>query len=131
MNDETSSEGLVKISFECGEDERVGSVKTETLWAEPVEGDLYRIRNVPIYVYGFSEYDVVSATRRDDRLMVTGVASRNGHFTYRVFLPEDTSAESFLKDRFSKKSNEWGTGLSKKDIADTHCDHQCDRPRRR
>ena len=54
--------------------------------------------NVPIYVYGFSDYDVVSATSRDDRLMVTRVASRGGHSTYRVFLPEDTSAESFLKD---------------------------------
>lgn len=80
MNDEVSPEGLVKISFECREDERVGSVKTETLWAEPVEGDLYRLRNVPIYVYGFSEYDVVSATRRDDRLTVTRAASRGGQF---------------------------------------------------
>jgi hypothetical protein len=92
-----SDEGLVKVFFDVPEKD--GSVmKTESLWAEPVGGDHYRLRNVPFLVFGFSEQDVITATENSGTLKVTGVATRGGHSTYRLVLPEDASEEKFLQD---------------------------------
>jgi Domain of unknown function (DUF4265) len=90
-------EGLVKVFFDVPEKD--GSVmKTESLWAEPVGGDRYRLRNVPFLVFGFSEQDVIIATENEGTLRVTGVAVRGGHSTYRLVLPENTNEENFLQD---------------------------------
>jgi len=62
--------------------------EVETLWAEPLGDGLYRLRNVPILAYGFSEQDVVSTGEVEGRHVVTGVTKTGGHSTYRVFLPE-------------------------------------------
>ena len=92
-----SDEGLVKVFFDVPEKD--GSVmKTESLWAEPLGGDRYRLRNVPFLAFGFSEQDVITAKEDNGALRVTGVAIRSGHSTYRLVLPEDTSEEKFLQD---------------------------------
>jgi len=92
-----SNEGLVKLVFDVPEKD--GAVlKTESLWAEPVGGDRYLLRNVPFLVFGFSEQDVITAKEDNGTLVVTGVAMRGGHSTYRLGLPEDTTEEKFLKD---------------------------------
>lgn len=91
------NEGLVKVVFDVPEKD--GSVaKTESLWAEPIAEDRYRLRNVPFLVFGFSEQDVIIAQEDDGILRVTGVAARAGHSTYRLVLPEDTNEEKFLED---------------------------------
>jgi hypothetical protein len=92
---EESTERLKKVVFELKEG--VGCIDIETLWSEPVKGNLYRLRNVPFYVYGFSTEDVVSTLEKDGRITVIGVACRGGHSTYRIFLPERTTHEDFLK----------------------------------
>jgi hypothetical protein len=92
-----SQEGLVKVFFDIPEKD--GSVmKTESLWAEPLGGDRYLLRNVPFLVFGFSEQDVLTAKEDNGALVVTGVAIRGGHSTYRLVLPEDTTEEEFLQD---------------------------------
>jgi hypothetical protein len=91
-----SSEGLVKVTFDLPE--RDGSGTTESFWAEPVGGNLYRLRNVPFYLYGFSEQDTVRAEENEGRLAVTGIAERGGHSTYRILLPEQTTEDQFSKD---------------------------------
>jgi hypothetical protein len=92
-----SNEGLVKVVFDVPEKD--GSVlKTESLWAEPVGEDRYRLRSVPFLVFGFSEQDVITAKDDNGKLVVTGVAARGGHSTYRLVLPEDTNEEKFLQD---------------------------------
>jgi hypothetical protein len=99
MNNEAdtlSTAGLVKILFELPDGTPHSSA--ETLWAEPVGNELYRLRNIPFYVYGYSTEDIVRAVPKDERLTVTGVATRSGHSTYRVFLPEDASVEHFRRD---------------------------------
>jgi hypothetical protein len=92
-----STEGLEKVCFELREGEAAGPTNIETMWAEPLENSLYRLRNVPFYVYGFSAEDVVSTVEKEGRLTVTGMASRGGHSTYRIFLPEGKTHEEFLK----------------------------------
>jgi Domain of unknown function (DUF4265) len=89
-------EELVKIVFNLSEKD--GPVATESLWAERLGANLYRLRNVPFYLRGVSEQDIVRAEENDGRLVVTGIVDRGGHSTYRIFLPEQTSEEQFLKD---------------------------------
>ena len=67
----------------------------ETLWAEPLGEGWYRLRNVPFLAYGYSEDDIVTAADIDGRLVVSAVAQRGGHSTYRVFLSEPTDEEAF------------------------------------
>ena len=85
------AEHLTKVAFQLNEP----GYEVETLWAEPVAEGLYRIRNVPFLAYGFSEQDVVMASEVEGRLMVSGVAERGGHSTYRIFLHEPGDEEQF------------------------------------
>jgi hypothetical protein len=82
---------LVKVAIDL-KDEAYG---IESLWAAPAGDGLYRLRNVPFLAYGYSEDDVVKATDIDGQLVVTGVAERSGHSTYRLFFPEATDNEKF------------------------------------
>jgi hypothetical protein len=91
-----STDGLVKVVFDVPEKDGL-VYKTESLWAEPVGNDQYRLRNVPFLAFGFSEQDIVTARENEGRLAVSGVAARGGHSTYRLVLPEDTTEEQFLK----------------------------------
>jgi hypothetical protein len=84
---------LDKVVIELRDDHS----EAETLWAEALGNGLYRLRNVPILAYGFSEQDVVSTTEIDGRQIVTGTATPGGHSTYRVFLPEATEDPRFVK----------------------------------
>ena len=82
------SPNLVKISF-AGPHLRDTGVGTESVWAEPLGGDRYRIRNSPFYAYGFSFLDVVHAhSGLDDAPfpIVTEPIVRSGHSTYRLVL---------------------------------------------
>lgn len=68
---------------------------TETVWAEPVGRDRYRLRSVPFYAKGLSIEDVVNT--EPDTSIVIGVSLRSGHSTYRIFLAEnlDDTSEAF------------------------------------
>lgn len=91
-----SDEKLEKLVFSLPKND--GPVATESLWAERLESNLYRLRNAPFHLYGVSEQDIVRAEENDGRLVVTGVIDRGGHSTYRIFLPEQTSEEQFSMD---------------------------------
>jgi hypothetical protein len=58
-------EQLVKIVFNLPKND--GPVAKESLWAEPLGANVYRVRNFPFYLYGFSEYDVVRGSSEDGR----------------------------------------------------------------
>lgn len=85
------SEHLTKVSIQLKEP----GYERETLWAEPIAEGSYRLRNVPFLAYGYSEQDVVRATPIDGWLVVSGVAERGGHSTYRLYFPEALSDEEF------------------------------------
>jgi len=91
-----SNEGLVKIFFEFVD--KNSPIASESLWAEPAGTDLYRLRNIPFYVYGFSENDIVNVQEKEGRLVVKRVVERGGHSTYRIFLAEGTTEEKFSID---------------------------------
>jgi hypothetical protein len=89
-------EALVKIVFNLPE--MAAPLATESLWAERIGANLYRLRNVPFYLYGVSEQDIVRAEETDGQLLVSAIVDRGGHSTYRIFLPEQTSEEQFSGD---------------------------------
>src|ERR1700722_13418656 len=84
-------ENLFKVVIDLKHD----AYAVETLWAERLRDDLYRLRNVPILAYGYSEQDIVTTADIDGRLVVTGVAERSGHSTYRIFFPEPMGNDQF------------------------------------
>ena len=89
-------EALVKIVFNLPG--MAAPLTTESLWAERIGANLYRLRNVPFYLYGVSEQDIVRAEETDGQLLVSAIVDRGGHSTYRIFLPEQTSEEQFSGD---------------------------------
>jgi hypothetical protein len=69
---------LVKIALHDGEE-------VETIWAEPVEPDRYRLDNSPFFAYGVSWNDVVEALPAPSgQLRMTRVVRKAGHRTVRV-----------------------------------------------
>ena len=59
----------------------------ETLWADPVGPDLYRLDNSPFWAYGVSWRDIVEAhPDPDGMLRMTRVVEKSGHRTVRVIL---------------------------------------------
>jgi hypothetical protein len=85
MNDNT---GLAKVVVETD-----GQV--ETIWAEPVGRNQFRVRNQPLFAMGLSFDDVVSATTRDGLLHLDGVVEHGGHSTYRVMLADKVAWPTF------------------------------------
>jgi hypothetical protein len=64
-------------------------IKSESVWAEFVGPDQYRVLNSPFYFFGLSAEDIVKADRTAGSLEFRGVIARGGHSTYRVFLKGD------------------------------------------
>lgn len=80
----------MKVLFQ--EDENV-----ETLWAEHVGADHYRIDNSPFWAYGVSWRDIVEAQPDPDGMLrFQRVIEKSGHRTLRLILklPADKSEES-------------------------------------
>jgi Domain of unknown function (DUF4265) len=91
-----TGEALFKIVFNLPE--KAAPLTTESLWAERIGPNLYRLRNVPFFLHGVSEQDIVRAEETDGQLLASAIVDRGGHSTYRIFLPEQTSEEQFSRD---------------------------------
>lgn len=74
-----------KVQFHL-DPEKHNGIKTESLWAEQVAPDQFRILNSPFFVFGVSADDIVSAIEKDHVLEFQNVIARGGHSTYRLFL---------------------------------------------
>jgi hypothetical protein len=92
MSNAPTDENVVKVLLQEGE-------YVETLWAERVGPDLYRLDNCPWYAYGVSWKDIVEAhPDADGMLVMSRVAEKSGHRTIRVI--------------FKEKVTEWPKGRS-------------------
>lgn len=68
----------------------------ESMWARPLGGDLYEIRNIPFYAYGLNFLDVVRAvaSNPERKPEISELVRPGGHRTLRViFLDKRTEAE--------------------------------------
>lgn len=79
-----SEEGLEKIHIDLPNHWAIGG---ESMWAEPLGNDLYKIENVPFYAYGLNFHDIVRATSDSDELKpeIRELVKASGHRTFRVF----------------------------------------------
>src|SRR5262245_23662456 len=87
-----ADERLVKVLVEL----RDATFETESLWAKPLGGDLYEIRNSPWFAFDLHFYDIVRAVpdQPDEKPRIIEVVRRSGHKTLRVlFAPEVKQAE--------------------------------------
>jgi hypothetical protein len=86
---------LVKISFRV-EPDRSRGIVSETLWAEHVGGNRFRLANTPFLVRGVSYRDVVfGRCGRHGVLTFAGVSLRGGHSTCWLDLRAERDTERF------------------------------------
>jgi hypothetical protein len=74
-----------------------GATGGESMWAEHLGGDRYRIRNVPFYAYDLNFHDVVEARAAGPDLepSVLRVLERSGHHTLRVIFEDGVAPDDF------------------------------------
>jgi len=75
---------LVKLALPLDSSDWHGS-GAETVWAEPLGEEHYRIDNSPFFFFGLSYQDIVAATEDEhDQLRFRSVYEHAGHSTYRL-----------------------------------------------
>ena len=74
--------------------------ETETVWAEGVAANRYRLRNTPFFAKGVSVEDVVRIRSQGGALFFDGVSISSGHSTYRIIV-NDATEPSVLEDYWS------------------------------
>ncbi len=69
---------------------------TETMWAAPVGGGMYELRNVPFFIYGLAEGDIVEAIpniKYPEIVEFIATRKRGGHSAVRVVVRDTADAE--------------------------------------
>ena len=91
-----SEDNLTKIHVDLPNNEDVGG---ESLWAEELGNNLYRIRNVPFNAYGLNFHDVVYAKSESEELKpsILKVHQYSGHKTLRVIFIDDSTEQERIK----------------------------------
>lgn len=85
--------GLVKIVFTSPDDG-----ETESMWAEPVGVDLYKVRNTPWHFYGVHFEDVVRAQPATDGVLeFVEVVAPSGFSTFRILRREGVGKARFME----------------------------------
>jgi hypothetical protein len=91
---------MVKISFPVRPELGAGIVG-ESLWAEQVGRDRYRLANIPFNVHGVSYHDVVFGRRRRTGVLAfAGVSLRGGHSTCWIARRVEAGTAAF-RDRWA------------------------------
>jgi hypothetical protein len=68
--------------------------EVETLWAVPVDTDLYRLDNSPFFAYGVSWQDVIEARPGEDQVLeYVRCVKKSGNRTLRVIFQDYRSAD--------------------------------------
>lgn len=87
-----SDENLVKLHIDLPNHWAIGG---ESMWATPLENDLFRIENVPFFAYGLNFLDIVNATSDSEDLIpeIRYVKTPSGHRTYRIMFDKELARE--------------------------------------
>lgn len=91
-----SEENLTKLHIDLPQHWATGG---ESLWAEKLGSDQYRIRNVPFFAYGLNFYDIVRATADSPDLkpQIREVVEPSGHKTLRLFFANSIDRDEQVK----------------------------------
>jgi hypothetical protein len=103
-------DSLIKVWFKFVPREGWLPFDTEGLWAEPVEDDTARLRNVPFLANGVAEGDIWRfVTLEDGRHFATQRVEGSGNCTIRV-LPRPEGPLGPSAQRVSEKFKQFGIG---------------------
>jgi hypothetical protein len=117
------NEGQVKVRVQLLGSALESGYETETLWAEPLGGNQYRIWNLPVFVYNLDMRAIVECEPDPEGGLpiVTRVVEPGDCFTVRLYFSTQASDEQIqevldlLSERhalFEKYSRElWAVGL--------------------
>lgn len=87
--------GMVKIVFYSRDD---GEAEAESMWAEPVGTDTYKVLNTPWHIYGVNYEDVVRAhPATDGMLEFVEVVAPSGFSTFRILRSEGVGKARFVE----------------------------------
>jgi Domain of unknown function (DUF4265) len=89
------SENIRKISINIPPFDNP-DVAVENLWAEELGDSLFRVDNIPFFVFGISLNDVVLTESISGLKTVVKVVRRGGHSTYRVRMAKDKNIDDFV-----------------------------------
>ena len=100
-----TEEKLTKVHIDLPQHWATGG---ESLWAEELGSDLFRIRNVPFFAYGLNFHDVVRATADSPDLKpeIREVVESSGHKTLRILFPKSVERDEQVKLLDSLKEHE-------------------------
>lgn len=89
--------------------------RTERLWAKPVGGGLYEIRNSPWFAYRINWGDIVRAVEvaRDEVPRVIEVVERSGHRTLRVLFQGELQDDPRGQDAIIEAINRYNTTVER------------------
>lgn len=117
------NEGLVKVRVKLLGSALDSGYETETLWAEPLEGNTYRIWNLPVFAYNLEMRAIVECEPDPEGGLpiVTRVLEQGDCFTIRLYFSREATDDQieevldFLSERraiFEKGSREiWAVGF--------------------
>ena len=91
-----NSRPLKKVFFDFENDEWHGHA-SESLWAEHIHGNKFKIRNSPFFVKGVSFEDIVAAKEVDAKLIFERVLISAGNSTYRLLVKTENIPNPFLE----------------------------------
>ena len=97
--DAAPADDLVEVIFELPGSQSRDGVRTESLWAVPVDATRLKLLNTPFHITGVSLHDVVTATPLpggDGRYLAGRVVEKSGRSTYRVLTYPETKLSDFL-----------------------------------
>jgi hypothetical protein len=94
-----SNEGLVKVHVSLPNHWMIGG---ESMWAEPLGNNIYRLENVPFFSYSLNFKDDVQAFENDNGILeMENVIARSGNRTLRVIF--DKSMDRNKQDIYIEK----------------------------
>jgi hypothetical protein len=95
----TSEKNLVKVRFDLPPE---SATPSETLWAEALGNQLYRLDNTPWFAKGCALDDVVRCEENEDDLpRFVEVVRPSGNWTVRVFVPDGAERASTKEEIFA------------------------------
>ncbi len=73
----------------------------ENVWVEPLDSreqaNLFRVSNIPLFVYGVCLHDIVTGKRdKDQNLVFAEVIERGGHSTFRIIIEDECRGQPFV-----------------------------------
>lgn len=85
------NKGMVKIVF-------FSEGKSESMWAEPVGPDTYKLQNTPWDIYGVNCEDIIRAERAADGMLeFVEVVARSGYSTFRLMRRDGVGKAKFME----------------------------------